>query len=173
MSTLVGNKRVWRAIYVSSRSEKKIMGLLNARGLEAWVPLVKSMRQWSDRKKMVEFPLLNGYVFVYVNDQEQEQVVQNKGVVGFVRIEGKIATVRDEEVFRLKQLVELGYHMEASIALQSFKSGEKVKITSGALNGIEGYVTEDVGGKLIEVFLDSIRYSIRVRLPREILVQGK
>jgi transcription antitermination factor NusG len=59
-----GNTKKWHAVYVSSRTEKKINDLLNNKGIEAYVPVVKTMRQWSDRKKMVEMPLLNGYVFV-------------------------------------------------------------------------------------------------------------
>ena len=57
-------KKKWHAVYVSSRTEKKITDLLNNKGIEAYVPIIKTMRQWSDRKKMVELPLLNGYVFL-------------------------------------------------------------------------------------------------------------
>ena len=60
-------ERKWHAIYVNSRSEKKIGDLLLSKSIEAYVPLTKTMRQWSDRKKMVELPLLNGYVFVNIS----------------------------------------------------------------------------------------------------------
>jgi len=160
----------WHAVYVSSRTEKKISEMLNNKGLEAYVPIVKTMRQWSDRKKMVEMPLLNGYVFVKINSNENEKVMQTKGVVNFVRSEGKIAIIRDVEIDRLKQLVELGYHLEASGINKTHKEGDKVKITSGVLKGIEGFVIEAGENRQIEVLLESIGQCIKVKLPSELLI---
>ena len=128
------------------------------------------MRQWSDRKKMVELPLLNGYVFVNISSTENDKVMQTKGVVNFVRSEGKIATIRVIEIDRLKQLVALGYHLEANGISKKYKAGDKVKITSGALKGIEGYVVDAGENKQIEVLLESIGQCIRVKLPKELLL---
>ncbi len=165
-------QRFWRAIYVNSRSEKKVMNNLLEKGIEAYAPIIKTMRQWSDRKKMVELPLLNGYVFVYVSESEHEKMLQTTGVVRFVRSEGKVALIRDIEIERLKQLVELGYQIEANAINKIYKEGDKVKITSGALKGIEGYVTDAPEGKQIEVLLESIGQCIRVRVPKEILLSA-
>ena len=160
----------WHAVYVSSRTEKKITELLNSKGIEAYVPIVKTMRQWSDRKKMVEMPLLNGYVFVYINSTEKDKVLQTRGVVNYVRSEGKIALIREVEIDRLKQLVQLGYHMEVTGINKKYKEGDKVKISSGVLKGIEGYVVDANENKQIEVLLESIGQCIRVRLPNELLI---
>lgn len=160
----------WHAIYVSSRTEKKITELLNSKGIEAYVPIVKTMRQWSDRKKMVEMPLLNGYVFVHINLAEKDKVMQTRGVVNYLRSEGKIALIRDVEIDRLKQLVELGYQMEVTGINKKYKEGDKVKISSGVLKGIEGYVVDAGENKQIEVLLESIGHCIRVKLPKELLL---
>ena len=165
--------KVWRALYVASRQEKKVAELLIKKGIEAYVPLVKTMRQWSDRKKMVEFPLLNGYVFAHISPLEQERTVQTKGVVNFVRAEGKIATVRDYEIEQLKQLIELGYQMEVNGVKRNFKEGDRIRIASGALKNIEGFVIENKEGRFIEVVLESIGQSIKVKLPEEILLPVK
>lgn len=154
---------------MASRQEKNAGRLLEEKGIESYVPLMKTMRQWSDRKKMVELPLLNGYVFVQIAAIDKEKVLQTKGVVSFVRSEGRTAVVRPEEIERLKQLVELGYHMEAFGVQHNFKEGEKVKITSGALKGMEGFVTESKEGRSITIILESIGQGIRVKLPKDIL----
>jgi transcription antitermination factor NusG len=158
----------WYAIYVSSRAEKKIGETLQSKGIEAYVPLVKTMRQWSDRKKIVEIPLLNGYVFVKINQHQSDNVLQIKGVVNFVKIEGKTALIREEEIGRLRQLVELGYQLEAGGISKSYNPGDKVRINSGALCGLEGYVIDTSSGKNLEVLLESIGQCIRVRLPKDI-----
>lgn len=160
----------WHAVYVSSRTEKKISENLNNKGIEAYVPIVKTMRQWSDRKKMVELPLLNGYVFVKINSLENDKVLQTKGIVNFVRSEGKIAVIRDIEIDRLKQLVELGYHLEANGISKHYKEGDKVRISSGVLKGIEGYVVGENENNQIDVLLESIGQCIRVKLPKELLL---
>lgn len=166
----IQNNKSWHALYVASRQEKNAMRLLIEKNIEAYAPVVKTMKQWSDRKKMVELPLLNGYVFVKISSTENEKTLQTKGVVNFVRSEGKIAVIRDIEIQRLKQLVELGYQMEAHGIKTDFKQGEKVKIVSGVLKGIEGMVVENKEGKFIDVLLESIGQSIRVKLPEEILI---
>lgn len=159
----------WHAVYVASRQEKNIYRVLQEKGIEAYVPIVKTMRQWSDRKKMVEFPLLNGYVFVRVDSSQNESVLQTKGVVNFVRIEGRVARVREHEIERLKQLVELGYQIEAGPIDRHFTKGEKIKITSGPLKNLEGFVFNQKEGRFIEVALESIGQSLKVKLPEEIL----
>lgn len=160
----------WNAIYVNSKNEKKVVELLLSKDIEAYVPLVKTMRQWSDRKKMVEFPLLNGYVFVNIQPIQQEKVLQTKGVVNFVRSEGKIAVIRDVEIERLKQLVTLGYQMEVCHIKNNYQEGDKVKIISGPLKNIEGFVTVNKNGRFVEVLLESIGQSLKVKLPEEILI---
>lgn len=163
-------EKKWHAVYVSSRTEKKVGETLLAKNIESYVPIVKTMRQWSDRKKIVELPLLNGYVFVKVSLPEQEKVNQTKGVVNFVKSEGKIAVIREVEINRLKQLVELGYQLEADQIKRKYNEGDKVKISSGVLKNIEGYVVEGKDDKHIEILLESIGQCIRVRLPAELLM---
>jgi len=163
-------ERKWHALYVNSRAEKKVMETLQSKGIVAYVPLVKTMKQWRDRKKMVEFPLMNGYGFLNIIPSENELTLQTRGVVSFVRSEKKIAIVREVEIERLKQLIELGYQMESGLTRRSYEEGDKVKITSGALKNIEGFVVRNEQGRFIDVLLESIGQSIRVKLPEEILI---
>lgn len=163
-------EKKWHALYVASRQEKIACKQLNERGIEAYVPIVKTMKQWSDRKKMVELPLLNGYLFVRISLSEYDKVLQTRGIVNYVRAEGKAAIVRDMEIERLKQLVELGYQLEAHGIKQNYKEGQKIKIVSGPLKNIEGFVLENKEGRFIDILLESIGQSIRVKLPEEILI---
>lgn len=159
----------WYALYVNSRAEKKVMeGLLN-KNIEAYVPLVKNIKQWSDRKKMIEEPLFTGYVFVKTNALKNQEVLQTKGVVNFVRHLGQIAFIRDFEIDRLKQIVNLGYHIETNFDKQEYKLGDRVKIHSGPLKGIEGFVLENNQERFIELVLEGIGQNIRVKLKEELL----
>ena len=48
----------WYAVYTRPRSEKKALITLSEDGYEVYLPLKKTLRQWSDRKKWIEFPLI-------------------------------------------------------------------------------------------------------------------
>lgn len=163
------NEKRWFALYVASRQEKNACRLLMEKGVEAYVPLVKTMRQWSDRKKMVEFPMLNGYLFVKISAFEKESALQTKGIVCFVRSEGRDAEVREEEIGRLKQLEQLGYHVEANPYHQKLHRGDKITITSGPLKGCMGFIVSGGEKANFEILLESIGYSLRVKLPAGLL----
>jgi transcription antitermination factor NusG len=164
------NLKHWHALYVSSRTEKKVMQSLLSKNIESYIPLVKTMRQWSDRKKMVEFPLINGYVFVNISALEIDKTLQTKGIVNFVRQSGKIAVIREVEINRLKQLVDLGYQIESDASYSELEIGYKVKITSGPLKNIEGFIINKFNDKYLFVQLESIGKSIKVKLPEDILL---
>ena len=164
------NIKHWHALYVNSRSEKKVMQTLLSKSIEAYVPFVKTMRQWSDRKKMVEFPLINGYVFVNISVLEIEKTLQTKGIVNFVRQSGKIAEIREAEINRLKQFVELGYQIESEASTSDLEVGKKIKITAGPLKNIEGFIINKLNSKYLLVQLESIGKSIKVKLPEDILL---
>lgn len=57
----------WYVLYVKSRWEKKVNESLMNVHIESFLPLVKSARQWSDRKKINSSPLFPSYVFVHIN----------------------------------------------------------------------------------------------------------
>ncbi len=167
MNNIDIKQRYWHAVYVSSRQEKKVMEQLQLKEVEAYVPLVKTLRQWSDRKKMVEFPLINGYVFLNISRLEHELIYDVRGIVNFVRTEEKIAVIRENEIDRLKQLVSLGYQIEAEAIGRTYREGDKVRINSGVMAGVEGYVVDRGNGKNMEVLLESIGQCIRIKLPQE------
>jgi len=166
-------QKYWYALYVNSRFEKKVMEGLLFKNIEAYVPIVKTMKQWSDRKKMVEVPLFTGYVFINIANSQIDQVLQTNGVVNFVRHIGKIAKIREVEIERLKQIVRLGYHIESEAIKLNYKQGDKVKILDGPLKNIEGFILEIKNEQFIEVLLESIGYCIKVKLPKEILESVK
>lgn len=158
----------WKALYVNSRAEKKVMVRLMELGIDAYVPLKKDKRQWSDRKKTVVVPLINGYVFVRITDKQREDVFRANGVIQYVRFNGEDAIIRDEEIKILKDIEEKGYSAEAR-ELWDFEPGEKTIISHGPFKGLTGTIERHAGKDVYSIHLESIGYSLRVNLPAEIL----
>ena len=95
----------WYAVYVNSRHEKKVSGLFDMQHIENYLPVQKVMKQWSDRKKIVEEPLFRSYVFVCVHEDEKLKVRETKGVLNFVYWLGQPAVIRDEEIAIIRRFL--------------------------------------------------------------------
>lgn len=158
----------WKALYVASRSEKKVTTRLTELGLEAYLPLKKELKQWSDRKKMVISPLINGYVFVKLNPQQRELVFKAQGVIQYVRYNGGDAVIREEEITILKSIESKGYFAEAG-PLEKLSEGDRTKIEHGPFKGMTGMVDRVQGKEVYTLLLETIGYTLRVNLPSEIL----
>ena len=82
------------------------------RGYEVYLPLIKTLRQWSDRKKKVEVPLIPSYIFVRVNSREYHEVIKTPGAVAFVTFEGKAARISENQMDTLKSAVDNSLNIE-------------------------------------------------------------
>ncbi|MGZ3900159.1 MAG: UpxY family transcription antiterminator [Bacteroidia bacterium] len=162
----------WKALYVASRSEKKVVERLTDMGIEAYLPLKKEKKQWSDRIKTVISPLINGYVFVNMNDQQRELVFKAQGVIQYVRYNGGDAIIRDEEINILKSIEQKGYYAEAS-GIKKLNQGDRTLIQHGPFKGMTGTVERLNEKDIYTLLLESIGYSLRVNLPSEVLSKNK
>jgi transcription antitermination factor NusG len=96
----------WFAVYTKSRMEKKVALRLQEAGIEAYCPVSKKRKQWSDRKKWVEEPLFRSYVFVNIDLAKQSPIVRRTlGVVNFLYWLGKPAVIQDAEIMAIQQFL--------------------------------------------------------------------
>jgi transcription antitermination factor NusG len=101
----VNQQKQWHVVYTRSRAEKKVKQELDFKNIENFLPIQKKLRQWKDRKKWVEMPLMSGYCFVNITRKEYDLVLQTYNVVSYVRFEGKAATIPESQIDYLKQML--------------------------------------------------------------------
>jgi transcription antitermination factor NusG len=130
----------WYVVYTKPKWEKKVADQLNKIGIRCYCPLIIQMRQWSDRKKKVEVPLFNSYVFVQLEDLDRNLVFQIPGVIRYLFWLGKPAIVRDGEIKAIKNSLESPTIDEISVT--PFKIGDKIKLDSGAFSNQDAIVQE-------------------------------
>lgn len=128
----------WYAVYTKPRSEKKVAERLSGRGFEVYCPLIKTMRQWSDRKKKVQLPMFPGYAFVRVEEAKRPEILQDQGVLNFVFWLGKPAVVRENEIDAIREIAANGN--EINIQNDPFEIGQLVTIPEGPFKGMTGKV---------------------------------
>ena len=155
--------KIWYAIYTKSRNEKKVADALSEKGIENYLPLVKKVRQWSDRRKTVEEPLFSSYVFVHITEREHLSVLQTPGIVRFITFERKKVPVRDVQIEAIRKYVQTGIEDIANKG--DYKPGRRVRVIRGALIGLEGHLTEILGKQKVKVEIDAIGQSIFLKIP--------
>ena len=101
-------ERAWYAIYTNSRAEKRVNDRLNELEIETYLPMQKTLRQWSDRKKLVEKPLISSYVFVKCTPKEFFTVRTTDGVVKFITIQAKPAPIAGKRIGAIRYCSPIG-----------------------------------------------------------------
>ena len=152
----------WYALYTKSRAEKKVFEELHQKGIEVYLPLRKELRQWSDRKKWVEVPVINSYIFIHIQKSDYRRVFESQGVVAYVSRKGKAVAIPDREIEAMKRAINsnLSFNVEAS----TIRKGQTITITSGALKGVSGEVLEIQGAKKFYIRISHIGYTLVVTL---------
>jgi len=161
------NELKWYVMYTASRSEKKVATRLRENGKEVYLPIIEELRQWSDRKKKVERPLFNGYVFVKTTRNELWECLQIPGAVKFVHFSGQHATVRDEELATIERIISTGVAIESDGSV--IEPGEKVEVIGGALQNMTGEVIEKGNKDYFLIRIPSINQNMLVSVPRKFL----
>jgi len=138
MQQLINPDKQWYALYTSSRAEKKVAELLQQAGIEVYLPLKRELHQWSDRKKWVETPVINSYLFVCISTQQVPVIHSTKGFVAFVADKGKPAIIPASQIEAMRLTVEnkLLYTLEQN----TLQTGQTIRITSGPLTNVVGEI---------------------------------
>ncbi len=152
----------WYAVYTKSRHEKKVAKFLSEKEIEYYLPLIKTVKQWSDRKKKVEETLIKSYIFVRANNANYIDVLQTPGVVKFVNFERKAAPIPDCQIEAIRRFISGEFEIEVST--EHFKKGQLVEIVEGNLKGVRGEVVSFSGKKKLVIRIENIGYSLIVEL---------
>ena len=155
----------WYALYTKPRAEKKIYEAFGKLGIEAYLPLRKELRVWSDRKKWIEAPVISSYIFVRVSKDDFWRVFEANGVVAYVSVDRKAVVIPNSEMDAMRKAVssKLSLNVEAS----TVQRGQTITITSGPLKGIKGEVVEIQGAKKFYLRISHINCMLVVDLNSE------
>ena len=154
----------WYAIYTRPRSEKKVNELLTQKGFDSYLPLVSTIRQWSDRKKKVQLPLISSYVFVRILENQLKNVLPINGVVRILKHLGKPAVIKDYEIQNLKILLEDTENFKF-IRKSNLKKGDSIIVENGVFEGLIGELIEINGKHRVIVRIEALGDLIEVNIP--------
>lgn len=152
----------WHVFYCASRAEKKAAALLEKAGYATFLPLNKTLKQWSDRKKWVEIPLFPGYIFVHCTHLQISHISSVPGIVGPLRLAGKYGSLSEQEVENIKQIILSGNPLETES--MNLIPGDPVMIDYGPLQGIKGTVLDQAGKQYFYVQIETLNQFIKIKI---------
>lgn len=159
------NSKHWHAVHTRSRHEKMVAQLLAEREVEHLLPLVRVLSQWKDRKKWVEKPLFQGYLFVRIHEEQIPIVRSTRGVARLLGPEPyKPSILSDEEVENVRRLVSSEVQVDPYPYL---RPGRLVRIARGPLKGVEGTLLRRQGRFLLVISVPLIGRSAVAQVPAE------
>ena len=149
----------WFVLRTKPRFEKKVEERLLSLGIEAYCPVRKEIRLWSDRKKKVDVPVLPSMVLVKLDEKNINYVFNVNGVVRYMFWLGKRAIVRQKEVDILKNYLNGNTIINQEII--KFNPGDRINVEG--FNNEDG-VIEKVSNNTAWIFLENLGYTIKLNL---------
>ncbi len=160
----------WYACYTRARHEKQVEGLLAQKGLESYLPVVPTVRQWKDRKKVVAWPLFPSYVFARFTLGHVHDVLVVPGVSTIVRVDGRPTPIPDEELENVRRFVSAAAQAGVMPEVRPLlREGDWVRVVDGPFVGVEGHVVERRGRRRVLVGLGAIGRGIEVDMDTRLL----
>lgn len=156
----------WYVLYTAPRAEKKVNTRLSEKGITTYLPLIKSLKQWSDRKKWVEEPAFNSYIFINGNEEILELSLTTPGVLKVISFGNTPQTIPNNQIEWLKLLLNSPELIEIKDHLQK---GDNVEVISGPFMGIKGKVISSKSDKKFAVNIEIMNRAICVKVAPQLL----
>lgn len=156
----------WFALHVRGRRELAVAEHLRGQGYEWFLPLYKSKKRWSDRVKEVESPLFPGYLFCRFDPQWRLPILKTPGVIQIVGNHREPAPVDEHEIAAIQTLISTAVRNQPWPFIEV---GDRVRIESGPLSGLEGLLVEFRGSHRLVLSVTLLQRSVAVELDSSVV----
>lgn len=151
----------WHALYTRHQHEKAVAQALSGKGFEVFLPQYRTVHRWKDRQKELLLPLFPNYVFMHGGLERMLTLVTTPGLHSIVGWGGRPANIPSQEVEAVRRLVESASQVEPHPFL---KCGDRVRITSGPLEGIAGILVRKTRGYRLVLSVEMLSRSASVEV---------
>jgi transcription antitermination factor NusG len=153
----------WFALQVRTRWENSAAMLLSGKGYQTLLPTYETSKRWNGRVKQLKAPLFPGYVFCQFDAVNRLPILVTPGVISVVGRGRVPIPVDDAEITALQTIVSSGLSTEPWPYLEI---GQKIRIESDALRGLEGILIKFKGNHRIVVSVSLLRRSVALEIDR-------
>jgi transcription antitermination factor NusG len=159
----------WYVAYTRPMHERKVAEQLTFKGIESFLPLVKKLRQWSDRRKYVYAPLFPSYIFVKLSGLHAYfESLKLNGVIYFLKTEKHLACVSESLITNLQNIVSVNCSNVCTCSSQIMR-GDKMVIIHGPFTGLKCEVIRYGGKEKIIVRIELLGQNVLADFPMSYL----
>lgn len=151
----------WHAVYTRHQHEKTVAQGLAGKQFEVFLPQYPANRRWKDRIARISLPLFPGYVFLRGDLERRLDILTTPGVHCLLSWGGQPAAIPDAEIEAVRRAVQTRLQLEPWPFL---RCGDRVRVTSGPLVGIEGIVIRQKSSCRLVLSVELLEKSIAVEL---------
>ena len=143
-----------------ARREKELMRRLRALEVPFYSPLVSQRsRSPSGRARQSFLPLFPGYVFVCGDESARQTALTTNCVSRWLPVPDCAALVRDLQQIKRMIACEVALTPESRL-----EAGRRVRVRSGAMQGLEGVVVRRRGKEWLLVAVEFLQQGVSVLL---------
>lgn len=157
----LGAANHWHALHTRYQHEKAVVQALSSKGHNVFLPLYGATRLWRRRPMQLQLPLFPGYLFIQGGIDRQLQILSTPGIISIVKSGGLPAIVPPEQIAAVRRIVENSTRVEPHAFLQC---GDRVMVTSGSLQGVEGILVRAKGAFRLVVSMELLGRSAAVEI---------
>lgn len=153
----------WYAVHTMARHEKRVVAQFEERRVNTFLPLMREIHRWSDRRVAVEVPVFSCYAFVRIvpTVEERIKVLRTPGVLAFVGSEGQGTPIPEDQI----ESIRLATSGNVLCFPHAFlNAGTCVRIRGGALEGMEGILVQTGKDQSLVVSVELLQRSIAIRV---------
>lgn len=155
-NTAAANKS-WFALYVKPRHEFKAAEQISREGIKYYLPTIKKLKQWSDRKKLITEPVIKGYIFIYGDEKERLLSLEQPAVLRCVFDGGRPAVI---PIWQMQNLSNFLQEETEYFLYEGLIPGSRVMITEGPFRGVIGIIQESDNQNMFAVSIDLLNRSV-------------
>lgn len=158
----------WFAIRTRFKSEKLAHKQLLNRKIDAYLPIRHLTRRYGRKKREIDLPLINNFVFVKIVKKDYLTVLQTEYVNGFLKLGNNLLAIPETQIELIRRL--LGENVEVELVESTgLEKGDWVEVTMGPLLGMQGRLIQIRGKEKVLVDLITSGYSLEISIDNQLL----
>mgnify|MGYP002624318418 CR=1 FL=1 len=155
--------KTWYFVRVKPRAEKRMQAWLKGSRIWNYLPVYVNVLKVQRRTERFENPIFPGYLIARMDAAERVQALKSNLVVMLIPIDKP-----REVIHQLRQVVRaMRGNQELKNVPMAGKTGRFVKIKSGPMTGLEGYVVKRGGKFAVVVNMEALGTAIEVAVSPE------
>lgn len=154
----INTEPFWYVAQTCSCMEKRMSAILDDMGVTHYLPVQRVEKQYSDRRKVVEKPVIPRVIFVFTTEKVRRELMRD--IPNFIfhsclACRGKVLHVPQDQIDVFRAMVESPSEV-LTVTPAQFVAGEKVRIKSGPFMDLVVQLVQVEGRRCMAVNLNGL-----------------